>query len=228
MLSILIGALAVAAGMGISLSKANADRERLSDLVQQSAVKAERAQTDGQLAIEEANRKIEEAKSRVDAAQETIKAMQEERDLMAKATVLPTPVPAALKGWKEAANMQLGISLKYPAASSLVSNDFSLTLAASGTTYGQEYRWFDAEPYQPRLEEELADGLVATTSVSIVQHGRLLLGLSGTDITGREVYVLHLVKDGTPQRLIWARDPFGGKTGNKGLQTVLATLQFAE
>lgn len=228
MLSILIGALTVAAGMGISLSKANADRERLSQLIETATTKADRAQTDGQRAIDEANQKIEEAKMRVDTALSTIRALQEERDLIAKATILPTPQPSMLKGWKEGAHVGLGISLKYPQSSHLFIQDASLSIALTDSEIENlENRWFYAESYSARLHAELESTLTATSSVSFLQNGHLLIGTKGLDSASKEVYVLKLIKNGEPKKLLWARET-AGQRKSVSLLTVLATLQFAD
>lgn len=228
MLSILIGALTVAIGMGVSLSKANADRERLSQLIETATTKADRAQTDGQRAIDEANKQIEEAKTRVDTALSTIRALQEERDLMTKATILPSPTPSTIKGWKEGAHVGLGLSLKYPPNSHFFISDTSLSIALTDSEVEiLENRWLYAETYSARLQTELESALSATTSISFLQNGHLLVGTKGVDSSSKDVYVLRLIQNGEAKKLLWIREPIGQKKSLSPL-TVLSTLQFAD
>jgi hypothetical protein len=106
----------------------------------------------------------------------------------------------------------------------------SFALGTSGTAYSTidgPYRWFLAERQGDRLERELADTLANTSTVLLLQDGRLLVGVSGTGPDGGEVFVLRSYKNARPDLLIWARDPLKAKDG-KHLRNALSTLKFAD
>jgi polyhydroxyalkanoate synthesis regulator phasin len=230
-LSILVGALAVAGGMGFYLSEANADRGRLARLVEEAATKAEVAQAEGRRTVDEANRKLEEAKVRIETAQAALKAMEDERALIAKAKTLPEPPTTDVKGWVETANVELGLSIRHPSVSTPLSNErSSFVLGTSGASLVADngpYRWFLAQPHSDRLEREIVDALVATSSVLLLQQGHLLSGTNGIGPDGTTVFVLKTFKDSRPDLLIWARDPLKAKD-SRHLMNALATLKFAD
>ena len=228
--SILLGAIAVAGGMGSYLVKANDDRTRLATLANQAVQRADQAEQQSQQAITQADLKIQDAQAQVTASQATIATMQEQEQLLASATTLSPADPHTIKNWGEAADVPLGVSVQYPPSSIILANDeVSLSLATSNTQLsvdGQPYRWFEAVPYDPHLESSLLDQLNTTSSLLLLQKGRLLMGTSGVGADGHTVYVMHSSKAGQPDRLIWARDPQANRS-DKYLLTSLATLDFA-
>lgn len=209
--SILIGALAVALGMGIYLKKANADRERLA----QTAMDAERlvkeAQDQQAQAVLEANRKVEAASAEVAKAQLALKSLQEERDLMALATPLDPPRPSQIRGWKEAVNLPLGASMKYPPTAQIEMNDKTALTLSRVTLDGdlqpsEDARWFSLTPWTDADEQELVSHFTTSTPASYLINGHLLIGRSGVfDNSTGSVFVFK-VRAGSMLFLIWARD----------------------
>lgn len=228
-LSILLGALAVAIGMGIFLRKANDDRARLADVAAQAQQESQQAKETSQNAIKNANGKLEAANQEISKAQEALKAMQEERDLLMTAEPLVPSAPRAMRSWEQALDLQLGVSLKYPADSAIETNDhtaLTLATAPSDRQAGDDGRWLSITPHETRLENELLNAFSTSTPVSYVVDGHLLIGRHGR-LMGKagETFVLRAQYGGQPTQLIWARDP-SGREDNTTLLNVFSTLSF--
>ncbi len=231
-LSILLGAVAVGIGMGIFLKKANDDRTRLATVVDEAQKKSAEAIQSSQQAIQDANQKLASANDEVQKAQDTLRAVAEERELLGKAQALTPPPTRAIKGWKEAVDLPLGVSLKFPLTSDIENIDAqALTLAFKSqalatTSSTPEDRWFSLTPYDERLESELISTLATSTPSIYSVGGRLLIGSVGwtTDDAQHQIYVLHVQSLGQTTHLIWARTS-SAREQNDLLQT-LATLTF--
>jgi hypothetical protein len=224
---ILIGALAVALGMGVYLHKANQDRERLAQAASDADRAAREAQDKQAQAIEEANKKLADANAEVAKAQQALQALKEEHDLLLTATSLPEPKTSLFKGWNEAVNLLLGASIKYPNTSAIETDDAnSLTLSRAGNSSPlTDTRWFSLTPWNERLEQELTSQLATSTPVSYLVHGRVLVGHVGAmSDTSAQTFILK-VRAGEAQFLIWARDP-DTLTDHRTLLQALSTLDF--
>ena len=228
-LSILLGALAVAIGMGIFLRMANDDRARLADLAAKAQQESQQAKETSQNAINNANGKLEAANQEISKAQEALKALQVERDLLMTAEPLVPSAPRAMRSWEQALDLQLGVSLKFPAGSTIETNDhtaLTLTTASSDIQVGEDGRWLSITPHETRLENELFLAFSTSTPVSYVVDGHLLIGRHGR-LMGKsgETFVLRAQYGGRPTQLIWARDP-SGRADNTMLLNVFSTLSF--
>ena len=229
--SILLGALAVALGMGLYLKRANDDRERLALIAQRAQEEAARIKEEGRLVVDQANRKIAQADIEISKAQKQVQLAQDERDLMAQAQQLLPPIGKAVKGWKDAINLPLGISLKYPQGTELESNDAqSLTLTKTQSVSSittQDQRWLSITPFDERLEQELLFNLSSSTQVSYAIRGRLLTGQRGI-LNGQGGYmlVLRTRSAGTASHLLWIKEPNSG-TNKINVVDVLSTIDFS-
>lgn len=221
LLAIFVGALATGLGGYFFLRQANADRVRLAELAQKTQQEAQAAQDESKKAVEEANKKMDDASAEVAKAQQAIKALQEERDLLARATPLALPDAKTLKGWKDVIDLPLGVSCKAPPFAIVETNDErSLTLAKDTG------RWFSVTPYEERLENELLNSVVTSTSVSYVVDGHLFAGWIGHALDRKQdMYILRIRKDGQNTHLVWMRTPEGA-LGTQTLLTTLASLSF--
>ncbi len=228
-LSTFLGAIAVGGGMFIFLKKANDDRARLAELVTRSQSDAAAAQERSQHAIAEANQSVAAANAEIAKTQKVISALQEERDLLRKATLL-VPRASAIRGWKQAINVPLGISCKLPPTSFIEQNDaealiFSAT--QSSIAPSSDARWMSMTPFDEQRDEELRTHLTNTTTVSYLVNGHLLIGLRGSlPNSPNGLFVLRVRKDGRTSYLIWAKVPPGGTDAI--VLAALATLEFAE
>lgn len=225
-LSILLGAIAVGGGMFVFLNKANADRARLADIAAQSREDVKAAQDASQKTVEDANRKLADANAEIAKAQRVIKLLQEERELMRAATILEPPRPSAIKGWKQAIDIPLGVSAKFPPGHTIELND-AQALTISTDDAAPDRRWLSITPYDERLDAELRANFTTSTAISYLVGGRLLIGARGS-LTGSlgNIFVLRAQKDGRSSHLIWARVPAGAT--EKTVLTAIATLDFAE
>ncbi|MFH1621204.1 MAG: hypothetical protein ABIB04_03915 [Patescibacteria group bacterium] len=233
-ISICLGALAVAIGMGFFLKKANTDRERLTEI----ALKAERESKDAVLAkenaIKQANQKLDTANNEISKAQDIIKSLQEERDMLTNATSLRAPSGLDIKGWKEAINLPLAVSIKYPGSDNLEANDKNaLTIAKNQNdkndfTLTADNRWLSITTYEERLENELMGMFVSSTPLSYNVGGHLLIGYSGTTAGSADSHlVFHVQYNGQKTHLIWMRE-IDRSHNFTTLQKALATLTFAK
>lgn len=219
-LSILLGAIAVGGGMFVFLDKANADRARLADIAAKSREDAKAAQEASQKTVEDANRKLADANAEIAKAQNVIKSLEEERKLMRNAVILEPPRSNAVKGWKQAIDIPLGVSCKFPPGHVVELND-AQALTISTTEGTPDGRWLSITPYDERLDSELRANFTTSTAVSYLVGGRLLMGARG-----EKFFVLRVQKDGRTSHLIWARVSAG--MTEKTVLTALATLDFAE
>jgi hypothetical protein len=229
--AILAGALAVGIGMGIYLSKANQDRERLAQIAKTAEQAVTTIQEKQNQAIAETNKILEGANTEIAKAQNALKALEAEQALMATATVISPPKPSQLRGWKEAINIALGVSLKYPSQGTVATIDQkTLTLERASTNAVQtalsDSRWFSLVPWDERLEQELLSTLVSSTKVSYFTNGKLFIGTAGSlNANPATIFVLK-TRSGSTNFLIWARDP-DALPEHKTLFQVLSTLDFA-
>ncbi|MCC7357033.1 hypothetical protein IT408_00815 [Candidatus Uhrbacteria bacterium] len=228
---ILLGALAVAIGMGGYLKQANDDRERLAGIAKRAQDEVTRIKEEGRFAVDQANKKIAQADIEISKAQKQVQLAQQERDLMASAQQLLPPNGKTIKGWKDAINLPLGISLKYPQGTEIESNDAqSLTLLKTipnSILPAQDQRWLSITPFDEKLEQELLFHLSSSTNVSYSVHGRLLAGKRG-QLNGQTGYmtVLHVRSAGTSSHLIWIKEPV--PTNSKITVTdILSTIDFS-
>lgn len=230
--SILLGALAVAIGMGVYLKKANDDRERLADIANKAQAQATTATNDRDRAVQEANVKLSAANAEVAKAQELVKALQEERTLLAQAQILNPLSVSARRGWTDLINLPLGISLKLPPGNHVVANDAQSLTVAVGTSDTTDFwnaadqRWLSITAYDDRLENELLAAFATSTPVSYAVQDTLLIGSRGTlpSKTG-SIFVLRVRSAGKITHLIWGRDPLSREDARTLLQT-LSTLDL--
>jgi len=210
--SILIGALAVALGMGIYLRKANVDRELLSKQTVEAQQMVKDAQQKQDQAIREANTKLADANAEVTKAQLALLTFQEEQKAMLSAIQLQEPKPSALRGWKEAVDLALGVSLKYPQTSEIENADgSSLTVSTVALTSNlvpvSDRRWLSLMPWNDTKAQELTLNFTTSTPVSYAVRGHLISGnLGAIDGAVPNIFVLK-VRTGNAEYLIWARDP---------------------
>lgn len=224
----------MAIGMGFFLKKANDDRERLARLAVLAEENTKNAILAQENAVKQANQKLDAANSEVSKAQSIIKALQEERDLLGNAVILQVPSNNAIKDWKEAVNLPLTVSIKYPGTDNLKVNDKNaLTISKnqndkSGLTFTADSRWLSITPYEEKLETELLGTFVSSTPMSYNVKGRLLVGRRGTTANSNDnVSMFHVRLNGQKTYLIWTREI--DKTHNLTLiQKALATLTFAK
>ncbi len=230
--SILLGALAVALGMGIYLQKANDDRERLAAIARRAQDQVEQIKIEGRQAIEQANKKVAAADVEIAKAQNLVKQMEEDRTFLTQATTLIAPNAKMLRTWKDALNLPLGVSLKYPPQAVLDTNDVqSLILVQapqSGQLITEDARWLSITPYDARLEQELTLNLVSSTEVMYTVRGRLLKGVRGI-LPGRSgtFTIVRIRGGGKNTHLIWGREPIS-ETTKVPLTDILATLDFPQ
>lgn len=226
-LSILLGALAVGIGMGIFLHKANSDRQRLERIALEAQSKSQQAQDQSQRAVLEANAKLKAANDEVVRAQATLKAIEEERSLLEKADFLAEPKAETLKGWSEAVNLPLKVSVRIPPNNRIEENSDKALVVSSEPKTEQalaELRWLQITAYDPRLESELVGAMASTTPAMFNVHGRLLNGTRGQTQSG-ETFVLRVSSLGQNTHLVWIREPSKSARDRFLLQT-LATLTF--
>jgi len=228
--SILIGALAVALGMGIYLHKANADRERLAQTAQDAERMAKEAQEQQATAIREANAKVEAASAEVAKAQTALRSLQEERDMIAVAKPLASPKPSLFRGWKEAVNLPLGASMKYPPTSQIETNDATALTLARATVESDvlpslDASWFSLSPWSESAEREFASHFTTSTPISYLVNGRLLIGRMGLLEGSQQSIFVFKIRAGSATFLVWARDP-DAISEHKTLLQALSTLDF--
>ena len=227
--SILIGALAVALGMGIYLRKANVDRELLSKQTAEAQQMVKDAQRKQDQAIREANTKLADANAEVIKAQTALQTLQEEQKAMLAAVQLQEPRPALLRGWKEAVDLTLGVSLKYPQTSQVTTSDSALTISTTAFVSEpepvQDHNWFSLTSWDDTKAQELTLNFSTSTPVSYAVRGHLITGNIGM-INGTipDIFVLK-VRTGNAEYLIWARDP-DKLPEHRTLLQLLSTLNF--
>ncbi len=231
-LSILVGALAVAVGMGIYLQKANQDRLRLEQVANEAQEKSKTALDQGQKAIQEANDKLKAANDEVIKAQEALKAIEDEREQLAKADALVEPVSKSLKGWQETVSLPQGLTMKYPPTSVVEYNDEkALTFATKPKLPDFGYatsdaRWLSITPYDMRLENELTATVASSTPVAYSVKGRLLTGIKGINLEkNSDLFVLRVQSMGKITHLIWGKNLIQ-KNGQDIVLQALSTLTF--
>ncbi len=183
-LSILIGALAAGISLGIFLKKSNDDRRRLEINALQAKQEFEQSQNDAQRSIDEANSKLTAASVEVSKAQELIKRMEDERKQLAASEILNEPSSSITKGWQEAVDPDLGISLRYPNSYNLDSNNgdtfiLSIATANDDASDPSANRSIAIYPYDQRLEAELLATLAASTTASYNLRSHLTTGVWG-------------------------------------------------
>ena len=230
LLCILLGALAAGAGVYVFLYKANQDRERLASVAVQAQEQSQAAIAQSAQTIEDANSKLAAANAEMSQAQLAIKKLQDERALILSAVPLMAPTPRTLKTWKEALDISLGISCKFPPTFHVQLNDgTALTLARGATTSTNETsssRWLSIIPYDLSSETELEANLTSSTPVTYLVDGHVLVGVQGSlNSSTDNVFVLRAESQGTSTHLIWAEDT--AANGPQNILSTLATLNFA-
>lgn len=242
LLSILLGAAVVGMGTGYFLHLANLDRERLANEAQDAKMTAQQALNDRQHAVEEANTKLDLANQEVNKAQSTLQALKLERDLLTRARLLTMSTRS--QTWPSALSTGLGLSVRYPAGSSITANDiYGLTIAASSTSRNTAATttepWLSITPYNAQMQQQFATRLASSTEVVYFVNGKLLSGYSGTVTSPNakllvSAAVLVLLDNGTSTQLIWIQDPPKPDTKTKKYSAfdtwldVLATLDFKQ
>ena len=231
LVSILIGGLAAGLGTYVFLRKANLDRERLAAIAVQAQQEAVAAKASSQQTVAEANQKLNEANAEITKAQGVIQTLQDERALIAAATPLTTPAPKSVKGWVDAVDVDLGVSLKLPPSSVIDENSADALTASKDTSLsslaqGKE-RWLSITPYDVRLENELTSAFSSSTDISFLVDGHLLVGefAASPDNTG-DIYVFHVQNSGVRSHLIWIHRP--ASISDQTFTNLLATLRFAK
>lgn len=235
LMSIFLGALAVAIGMGIFLKKANDDRQRLADLAIKSQQQAKEAQQIREQAVQEANKKLDAANTEISKAEKLIATLREERALIATATILQKPSSREIRGWKETFNLSLGIGLKLPPGYEVQENDKAGLIVQGGWPQTSlpsqlaDTRWLSILPYDEQAEQELLKQLdtSSSTSISYLIDGHVLIGKRATQATtGHTLFVAHVRSGDATSFLIWAREP--AHQNRSPLTTALSTLDFRE
>jgi len=226
-LAILAGGIAVGIGMGIFLHLANADRERLAGIAKQAQAQTRDAQAARDQAVHEANQKLQNANAEIAKAQTALTSLQLERDLIADAKGLTVTSARAVRGWKQAINLELNATCKFPPTSDIESNDTNgLVVTQTGSDPSTDNRWLSILPYDAQRENEMQDNFVTSTPVSFLVDGHLLIGKHGQMSDPRnDVYILRVQKEGIPSHLIWLKDPATDTDGTVALN-VLASLSF--
>lgn len=222
-LGILLGAVAAGVGVGIFLKLANDDRTRLAEELDVTVQNAKLSREENQRLVEEANRKLTQANVEISKAQQLVASLEEERKQIAIATPLAAPASRAIRDWKSAVDLDLGVSIKYPADSAIEQNAATeLTIARTVGT--ESARWFSLTPYDTRLESEMLMAFTTSTPVSYVIQGHLVTGRKGTILDQRgTIYVLQIHSNGTTTHLLWIKDAVTpGATMN-----VLSSMTFA-
>ncbi len=225
--SILIGASAVAIGMGFYLIRANQDRAHLTQEIQKANQTAKNANIESHQAILDANKKLNTANTEIAKAQNALQIMQEEHDALANAITLDTPRPSAIRRWKETVNLQLGVSIKFPATSRVFDNTHAELVIGRQIKNASQFndgRWFSLRPWNNTEEQNLITQFTTSTAAVYLSQGHLLIGRIGSIANGGSIFVLK-VRSGTSQYLIWARDP-EPSTDHATLLKVLSTLNF--
>ena len=230
LLCILIGALAAGAGVYIFLYKANQDRAHLTVVAMQAQEQSQAAIAQSAQTIEEANSKLAAANAQMSQAQLAIKALQDERALILSATTLTPPNAKTLKTWKDALDISIGVSCKFPPSSHVdQSDETTLSLskgAVSNTSEGTSNRWLTIQPYNQATEAQLIASLATSEPVTFLVDGHLLVGVQGsTNYNIDNVFVLHAQSNGASTHLIWAKDAV--QNGTQPILSTLATLNFA-
>ena len=212
-LSILIGALAAGISLGIFLKKSNDDRRRLEASALEAKKQFEQTQEETKKSMDEASLKLRAANEEVTKAQELIKLMEDERLQLASSVVLDEPSSAMTKGWQEALNTDLGISIRYPTGFSLDSNDGTALILSQGTPNPAEISATDRRsiavyPYDFRLETELLATLQASNTVSYNLKGHLVTGTSGVakNDTKNTLHVYAISFLGEKKFLVWMKE----------------------
>lgn len=232
LISILLGAFAVAVGMGYFLMKANTDRERLALIAQTAEQESKEAIQAREQAIKAANAKLDAANTEITKAQEMIRAFNEERSLISAASVLRAPNPKDIKGWSEVVSLGQKVTINYPPTHIVAENSLkSLTLERPTSTTirtGEDPRWFALMPYDATREQEFLNAFATSTPVSYLIDGRVLVGQKGL-LTGNKdpMIILRVRGGGQISHLLWIRDPLG-KADGSSLLNVLSTLDFAD
>lgn len=225
--SILLGATASAIGMGLFLSKANEDRQRLAVEIIEAQSKMRQAFESRDHAAQDAKQKLQEANAQIEEARLRVKALQDEHELFMNSRVLPFPSPRSLSGWKEALDLPLGVRVKYPPEMKIVTQDaeeFVLGKLFSSSDEGRgegETPWFVLKPYHEQEEKVLLSQFVSSSTVNLVANQNVLSGIRGfsRDVS-QEAFLLKVFFDGHPRFLLWVRDP----RGRSDMGTVLAML----
>lgn len=235
LLSILLGALAVGAGMGFFLHKANADRASLADIAMQAQSQAKEAQKIREQAVNEANKKLDAANTEIKKAQNAITALKEERDLIAKATPLREPTPREQRGWKQSIDLPLGVSIKYPANIEETTNEKNSLVLSKASSSSitipslSDPRWMSIQPYDESSEQafmQIFTSADSNTSFSYIVNGHLLIGTQAVlPATQQFVFVAHTTENGEKTHLLWAKVPLQDQ---KSLQLALGTLDFKQ
>ncbi len=228
-LSILLGASAVAIGMGIFLYKANTDRKQLAEIAAAANEQAKQATAERERAVHEANGELDTAKNEIAKAKATVAALKEEREALSRATLLEPPSSKTLRGWTHAVNLPLKISLSLPPKNEIKENTEirflgtfdlrSLTPSSSAILI---------IPYSEAQEQALLQGIQNGAAISYAIHGRLFQGIRGENIdtpgTTGTVLAIQLYNQKT--HLVRISDPKGNQ-GTETVRTILSSIDIA-
>jgi hypothetical protein len=230
LLSILAGGIAVGIGMGIFLHLANVDRERLASIAEQAQTQSKEAQAARDAAVQEANQKLTTANAEIAKAENTVVTLQQERDTIANAHILTPPRPRTILGWKEAVDLDLQASCKFPPGNTVDANDRNgliiSRLASGSATSSTQDQWLSILPFDSQSETEMDGALTTSTQVSYVVDGYLLFGQMGQLPDARnEIYILRAQKDGIPTHLIRFKDSTTDTDGSLA-SNILSSLSF--
>ncbi len=216
LLSILLGAIAVGIGMGIFLKKANDDRARLEQAANQAAQQSKTAAEDRERTVNEANKRIEEANTQISQNQEQLKVLTAERDAIANAKILSSPLPKLIKGWKEQVILDQSMTIKLPTSELILeSSTSSFSTGSATTTYHVHIH---------PITSPMDWSATSSTPAVFVVDGHLLIGEMIPNDDGI-MYRLTAQKNGvkthfieiieTPKNKSWA-------------ELVLSTIKFAQ
>lgn len=228
-LSILLGAVAVAVGMGMFLHLANTDRTRLAGIAIKAQQDSKTALNAREAAVNEANTKLANAENEVQKTQTKLQALQDERDLMVSAQVLTLPTPKELRTWKEIIKLPLGVSVKMPPQNEAdlgQNEDQAKSLSLYTMT---QYRWFSIVPYDEQAELfALQPFASSSTAVDFLVNGHVIVGKKGQDsMTHAETIVAHIQSNGVKEYLITAHT-IPGQISFQTILSTLATLNFSK
>lgn len=222
---ILLGALAAGGTTGYFLHRANVDRRQLSEQTDQLRQELDAIKQQNEALTIEANTKITNASTHVDTAQQTVAALQEENRLLKLAQHLEEPTVYQLKSWDENICIPLGVTLKLPPGSRVISNGTVLSVGTDVVRGTFPDAWLSITPYDQTRETTLLSGLQNAEPVTYFVGGRIATGQRGIiDAEGHIGFVMKAQTDANVTHLIWARG-IGNVTEKQILET-LATVTF--
>jgi len=220
---ILLGALAAGSSLGYYLYLANTDREWLSLRVSALQEQQQQAEQEKEKLSDQLNRKSDTVKLEEARLGSLLQACEERTSRLVQAVPLAKPDGRALRDWKNALSVALGVSLKLPPGVQTQERDRDWE--ALTVNRGASSTWLAITPYDMLREQELAQDLVETEAVSYTVNGTLLSGIRGRDPNSRATtYLLRAGADRTPTHLVWAQT--NDRVNATQVLDTLATLAF--